>query len=51
MDELQELKQKLIKRRRQLEDAILFFDTDAIEWLKEVIYQLECDIKTIEEEN
>ena len=50
MDELTELRQKLKKRRSQLEDAVLAFDLEAAEWLEEVIHQLESDIKTIENE-
>ena len=50
MDELKQLKAKLSKRRSQLEDAILFFDTEAIEQLKEEIFDLECMIHSIEQE-
>ena len=50
MEELKKLKAKLKKRQAQLETARLAFDTDAVEWLKEEIYQLQIDIKTIEEE-
>lgn len=50
MTELEALKKKLAKSRQKLETAILFFDTEAAEWLEEEIHQLESDIKTIENE-
>lgn len=50
MDELKKLKQKLKKRQAQLETARLAFDTEEADWLKEEIWQLQNDIKTIEEE-
>lgn len=50
MEELKKLKQRLKKRQAQLEVAKLSFDIEMAEWLKEEIWQLQNDIKTIEEE-
>lgn len=50
MEELKKLKQRLKKRQAQLEVAKMAFDLEAVEWLKEEIYQLQNDIKILEEE-
>ena len=45
MTERDKLIKRLQKKRAQLETAILFFDTEAAEWLEEEINELEQYLK------